>query len=168
MQAMTSADIGIDNGNNDNEQLLTFMMSQEEYGVAILSVQEIRGWTQPTPIPNAPDYVRGVTNLRGTIVPIVDLRCRLGMPDAKPGPTTVIIVVRVHTSGKDRIVGLVVDAVSDVYTVLPEDFKPAPDFGPGQTDYTKGIVTLEDKMIIILNLDRIIQNAEVAAQEGAT
>ncbi len=168
MQTIASQNSSVETNQNSNAQLLTFMINGEEYGVPILSVQEIRGWTLPTPLPNAPPHVHGVTNLRGTIVPIIDLRSRLGLDSFEPGPTTVIIVVRVQGEGKDRIIGLVVDAVSDVYSIREEDRKPAPDFGPGQEAYTSGLVTMEDKILIILNLERITQNADITSElQGA-
>ena len=94
------------------EQFLTFVLGGEEYGVTILQVQGIQGWDRCTPIPNTPDYILGVINLRGAIVPIVDLRRRFGMPAAEFGPTTVVIVVRVATERSERTLGLVVDAAA--------------------------------------------------------
>src|ERR1700710_1335829 len=98
-----------------SDQFLTFMLDGEEYGVAILQVQEIKGWDKVTRIPHTPDYVLGVINLRGAVVPILDLRRRLGLGTVEFGPTTVVIVVRVNHGGNERTVGMVVDAVSEVY-----------------------------------------------------
>src|SRR5512143_2311417 len=109
----------------DGTQYLTFALGEEEYGVAILNVQEIRGYSPATPIPNTPAYVKGVMNLRGTIVPVIDLRLRLGMPAAEYGPFTVIIVMAVGR----KVVGAIVDAVSDVLAFADADVQPAPTFG---------------------------------------
>ena len=140
------------------EQFLTFVLGGEEYGVTILQVQGIQGWDRVTPIPNTPEYILGVINLRGAIVPIVDLRRRFGMPAAEFGPTTVVIVVRVTQENRnERTLGLVVDAVSEVCNVGENDRKPAPDFGSGiKTDFVKGLATVENRMVILLDIDRLV------------
>jgi len=140
-----------------SEQFLTFVLGGEEYGVTILQVQGIQGWDRVTPIPNTPEYILGVINLRGAIVPIVDLRRRFGMPAAEFGPTTVVIVVRVARERTERTLGLVVDAVSEVCNVTADDRKPAPDFGTGiKTDFVKGLATVENRMVILLDIDRLV------------
>ncbi len=139
------------------EQFLTFVLGGEEYGVTILQVQGIQGWDRVTPIPNTPEFILGVINLRGAIVPIVDLRRRFGMPAAEFGPTTVVIVVRVARERSERTLGLVVDAVSEVCNVNADDCKPAPDFGSGiKTDFVKGLATVENRMVILLDIDRLV------------
>ena len=140
------------------EQFLTFVLGGEEYGVTILQVQGIQGWDRVTPIPNTPEYILGVINLRGAIVPIVDLRRRFGMPAADFGPTTVVIVVRVTQENRnERTLGLVVDAVSEVCSVGADSRKPAPDFGSGiKTDFVKGLATVENRMVILLDIDRLV------------
>ncbi len=148
----------------DNVQFLTFVLSNEEYGVDILRVQEIKGWDSATPIPNTPDYIKGVINLRGTIVPVFDLRLRFNMPQIEYGVTTVVIVLKVESVRGDRIMGIVVDGVSEVYSVHPEAMKPSPDFGAKvSTDFIKGLVTVDDKMITILDIDQLL-NEEVELQ----
>jgi purine-binding chemotaxis protein CheW len=143
---------------SDAEQFLTFVLGGEEYGVTILQVQGIQGWDRVTPIPNTPDFILGVINLRGAIVPIVDLRRRFGMPAAEFGPTTVVIVVRVaYENRNERTLGLVVDAVSEVCSVGADERKPAPDFGSGiKTDFVKGLATVENRMVILLDIDRLV------------
>ncbi len=141
-------------------QFLTFMLGGEEYGVDILRVQEIKGWESATEIPNMPDYIRGVINLRGTIVPIVDLRRRFAMVSTEYTSTTVIIVLMVkNAEGAQRTMGFVVDAVSDVYSVGAAQIKPAPDFG-GQirAECVRGLATVDDKMIILLDIDQLISS----------
>jgi purine-binding chemotaxis protein CheW len=141
------------------EQLLTFLVNDDEYGVDILRVQEIRGWSNPMPIPNTPDYIKGVINIRGDIVPIADLRQRLGLPHVQESPTTAVIVLRVGGSGRQRVMGVVVDAMSDVTNVAKESIKPPPDFVDGaQGSLVQGIATLSEKMITILDVDQIFAN----------
>ena len=138
-------------------QYLTFILAGEEYGIEILKVREIRGWEPPTMLPNTAAYVLGVINLRGTVVPIVDLRQRFGMECKEFDKTTVVVVVRVKTEDKERIIGLVVDAVSDVYDVNEDTIRPAPDLGVAiDTEYVRGLATLDDKMIIVLDIDHLI------------
>ena len=139
------------------DQYLTFMLAGEEYGVDILRVQEIKGWGKVTPIPGTPEYVRGVMNLRGTIVPILDLRKRFSMDEIDYGPTTVVIVLRVECEGRDRIMGIVVDAVSDVYAVPAEELRPSPDFGGNvHVEFVRGLATVDEKMVIIVNVDKLL------------
>lgn len=151
---------------DDTDQYLTFIMADEEYGVDILRVQEIKGWDKVTPIPNMPDYIRGVINLRGTIVPIIDLRKRFNLESIPYGPTTVVIVLRVVGENKERTMGIVVDAVSEVYNVAEEDMKPAPDFGSVvATDFVKGLATVEEKMVILLDIDNLLNSEEMTVME---
>lgn len=151
------------------EQFLTFRLAGEEYGVTILRVQGIQGWDRVTPIPNTPDYILGVINLRGAIVPIVDLRKRFGLAAGEFGPTTVVIVVKVHAQRHDRTIGLVVDAVSDVCNVGAEELKPAPNFGDGiRTDFIQGLATVEGRMVILLDIDRLISEGVLGSVPGAT
>lgn len=142
---------------DDTQQYLTFIMADEEYGVDILSVQEIRGWEITTQIPNAPPYVKGVINLRGTIVPIVDLRQKFGITQLNYGPTTVVIVVKVLLEQGQKIIGIVVDAVSDVFSIGDTSVRAAPDFG-NDTDlrFIKGLANVQDKMIILLDINTLL------------
>ena len=143
-----------------SEQYLTFMLAGEEYGVDILRVQEIKGWDKVTRIPHTADYVLGVINLRGAVVPILDLRRRFGLEMIDFGPTTVVIVVRVGAGRGERTVGMVVDAVSEVYNVDTADTKPPPDVcGSVETIFVKALATVEEKMLILLDIDRLIGNS---------
>jgi purine-binding chemotaxis protein CheW len=143
-----------------SEQYLTFMLAGEEYGVDILRVQEIKGWDKVTRIPHTPPYVLGVINLRGAVVPIIDLRRRFGLETIDFGPTTVVIVVRVGGGREERTVGVVVDAVSEVYNVDTADTKPPPDVcGSVDTVFVKSLATIEEKMLILLDIDRLIGNS---------
>ena len=153
-------------------QYLTFMLAGEEYGVEILKVQEIKGWDNATPIPNTPKYVLGVLNLRGAVVPIIDLRQRFNLESIPYGATTVVIVVKMAHEDQDRTVGLVVDAVADVYRLESGEIQPAPDMGGAiHTEFVRGLATVEEKMVILLEIDRLIdfQNMKASAPgEAAT
>ncbi len=152
---------------SDADQFLTFVLGAEEYGVDILRVQEIKGWDSVTPIPNTPEYIKGVINLRGTIVPIVDLRQRFSMPEVEYGPITVVIVLKIECADRDRIMGIVVDGVSDVYDVPPDEMKEAPDFGNVvDTEFVQGLATVDEKMIIILDIDHLLSGNEIAATDS--
>lgn len=156
--------IGSSELGEDMQQFLTFILAGEEYGVDILRVQEIKGWDAVTQVPNTPEYVRGVINLRGTIVPIIDLRIRFSMEQLAYGPTTVVIVLKVN-SGNDtsRIMGIVVDGVSDVYNVKNDEINAAPDFGEGvDSSFVKGLTTVDEKMVIILDIDHMLNSNELA------
>lgn len=143
-----------------SNQYLTFMLAGEEYGVDILRVQEIKGWNKATSIPNTPEYIQGVINLRGTIVPIVDLRRRFGLENAEYGPTTVVIVLKVVGAEGNRIMGIVVDAVSDVYNVPADEIKQPPDFGKAvSVDFIKGLAAVSGKMVIILDIDHLLNSS---------
>jgi purine-binding chemotaxis protein CheW len=142
------------------EQYLTFMLAGEEYGVDILRVQEIKGWDKVTRIPHTAKFILGVINLRGSVVPILDLRCRFGLGNIDFGPTTVVIVVRVVSKAGERTVGMVVDAVSEVYNVDMAATKPPPDVCANvDTMFVKALATMGEKMLILLDIDRLIGNS---------
>lgn len=141
----------------ESRQVLTFVLGEETYGVDILRVQEIRGWSAVTKIPHAPPHVLGVLNLRGSIVPIVDLRMRFALERAEYTAITVIIVMSVATSAGRRDFGVVVDGVSDVVDVNSAEVKPAPELGArGSTDYLLGLVSIAERMVVLLDIDRLI------------
>jgi purine-binding chemotaxis protein CheW len=153
-------------GSADEQQYLTFMLAGEEYGVDILRVQEIKGWDRATRIPHTPEFVLGVINLRGAVVPILDLRRRFGLETVEFGPTTVVIVVRAGGPRGERTVGIVVDAVSEVYNVDPDDMKPPPDVcGSVDSIFVKSLATIDKKMLILLDVDRLIGSS--LAEEAA-
>jgi purine-binding chemotaxis protein CheW len=151
----------------NKNQYLTFILAGEEYGVDILRVQEIKGWDSVTPIPNAPVYIKGVINIRGTIVPVIDLRLRFGLESLEYGPTTVMIVLKVYAGDKSRIMGIVVDAVSDVYDITSEQIRPAPDFGDViNMEYLRGLATVNDQMVIILDIDHMLNASDMRIAAG--
>ena len=148
-------------------QYLTFRLATEEYGIDILSVQEIKGWSGATPLPESPHYLLGVINLRGSVVPIIDLRKRFSLPQADFGPTTVVIVARVDLPDGERIAGFVVDAVCEVYTVGPTDRRPIPEAVTGHQEFVQSLATVEDKMIILLDIERLLGQANAGSMDFA-
>ncbi|MCP5158101.1 MAG: purine-binding chemotaxis protein CheW [Gammaproteobacteria bacterium] len=151
----------------ENLQYLTFNLAGESYGVDILKVQEIRGWVPVTKVPNAPVFVRGVMNLRGAIVPVVDLRLRFGLESVEYTKITVVIVVTVHAEQGDRIIGMVVDGVSDVLNINnAADIKEAPNFGAAaSTEFINGLVALDSGMVMLLDVDRLLSVEEMFSLE---
>ena len=146
---------------------LTFALGSEEYGLEILTVREIIGYMDITSVPQTPDYVKGVINLRGAIVPIVDLRQRFQMEPLEYGPTTVVVVLRVKGAERERVMGIVVDAVSDVYNIPEDDFRPAPKNGnPVVLDSIRSLATVQEKMVILLDIDHLLNSGELAAVDG--
>ena len=134
-------------------QYLTFTLGKEEYAVDILKVQEIRGYDAVIRVPDAPEYIKGVINLRGTIVPVIDLRLKLRLENARYDAFTVMIVLNVE----DRVVGIVVDSVSDVIPLSQEQIRPKPEFGAAvDTRFISGIGTVDDRMLILLDIERMM------------
>lgn len=138
-------------------QVLTFVIGEATYGVDIPCVQEIRGWSAVTRLPQAPADVLGVLNLRGTIVPILDLRLRFGSTNVQYTPVTVIVVVSVMSAKGPRDFGMVVDGVSDVINISAEDVKPAPELGGSATDScVRGLISVSGRMVVLLDINLLI------------
>jgi purine-binding chemotaxis protein CheW len=147
-----------DNGSTAAGEYLSFTLGDEHYGVDILKVQEIRGYDSVTRVPDAPEYIKGVINLRGTIVPVIDLRLKLRLKDARYDAFTVMIVLNVE----DRVVGIVVDSVSDVIPLGPEQIRPKPEFGAAvDTRFISGIGTVDDRMLILLDIETLLDSADI-------
>jgi purine-binding chemotaxis protein CheW len=143
-------------------EFLAFTLGQEEYGIDILKVQEIRGYEAVTRIANSPEFIKGVVNLRGTIVPIVDMRIRFNLGDPSYDQFTVVIILNIG----GRVVGMVVDSVSDVTTLTPDQIKAAPEIGSVlDTDYLIGLGTLDKRMLILVDIDRLMSSAEMGLIE---
>ena len=140
-------------------EYLTFRLSQEEYGIDILKVQEIRGYEPPTRIANSPAFIKGVVNLRGTIVPIFDLRARFGDGQTTPTKNHVVVVMSVG----DKWVGILVDAVSDILTVSRDDIHNVPEGNSIDTELLNGIVTHESRMVGLIDLHAVVSGAKVDA-----
>ena len=140
------------------QEFLAFTLGKEEYGIDILKVQEIRGYETVTRIANAPDFIKGVVNLRGIIVPIVDMRIKFHLGEPTYDQFTVVIILNVA----GRVVGMVVDSVSDVTTLSPEQIKPAPEMGTAlNTDYLIGLGTIDQRMLILVDIDKLMSSSEM-------
>ena len=146
---------------DSRQQYLTFQLAGEEYGIGILMVQEIRGWSAVTAIPHAPDWVLGILELRGVAVPIIDLRRRFELEPAQFGPSTVVIVVRVpESSGQSRTLGLVVDAVSEVYDIEAANQRSLPEIGSSAASaIVQGLAQADGKTLILLDAARLASSA---------
>ena len=139
-------------------EYLSFTLGNEHYGVDILKVQEIRGYDSVTRVPDAPDYIKGVINLRGTIVPVIDLRLKLRLDEARYDAFTVMIVLNVD----DRVVGIVVDSVSDVIPLNAEQIRPKPEFGAAvDTRFISGIGTQDERMLILLDIETLLDTTDI-------
>jgi purine-binding chemotaxis protein CheW len=133
-------------------EIVSFRLSEQDFCIDIMNIREIRGWTPPTPLPHSPDYVRGLINLRGSVLPIVDLSRRLGLSTREATSRDVIIVVMVD----DQLIGLVVDGVSDILTVKQDEFQPTPSIGSDTAQgYVQGIMAIDGRMIRLLDLKRV-------------
>ncbi|HEY0847090.1 MAG TPA: chemotaxis protein CheW [Noviherbaspirillum sp.] len=140
------------------QEYLAFKLGKEEYGIDILKVQEIRGYETVTRIANAPEFIKGVVNLRGIIVPIVDMRIKFHLGEPTYDQFTVVIILNIG----GRVVGMVVDSVSDVITLSPEQIKPAPEMGTAlNTDYLIGLGTIDERMLILVDIDKLMSSAEM-------
>lgn len=145
-------------------EFLTFTLGSEEYAIDILKVQEIRGYDAVTRIAGAPEFIKGVINLRGIIVPIVDLRIKFQAGAAAFTPFTVVIILNIGS----RVVGAVVDGVSDVLTLAPEQIRPAPEFASAiRTEYILGLASVNERMLIILDIERLMSASEMALVDEA-
>lgn len=153
---------------NGKGQFLSFTLGGDDYGVDILRVQEIRGWEELRPLPDTPDYVKGVLDLRGTIVPIIDLRIRLNMESVEYHPTTVIIILSVvDEDNKNHMVGAVVDAVSDVLDIDDTEVKTAPSIATRINDrYFRGMVTRGERMVVLLDVDLLFKANDLGVLES--
>jgi purine-binding chemotaxis protein CheW len=139
-------------------EVLVFVLGREEYGVDILKVQEIRGYEKVTPIPAAPEYLKGVVNLRGIIVPVIDLRVKFGMPDPRYDAFTVVVILRLAR----RVIGVVVDGVSDVMALRAQDVKPAPQLGSVvESSFIEGLGTGGDRMVLLLDIEKLLSSGEL-------
>jgi purine-binding chemotaxis protein CheW len=151
------------NGTGKSQEYLTFMLGKEEYGVQILQVQEIRGWEEPTPMPEQPAFVKGVVNLRGKVVPIVDLRERFGLPVTYDDTTVVIVLNVKNTKGGTTVVGVTVDAVSEVYQLPKDQIQAAPTVvGAIGKEFIKGLVSVDKKMLILVDIEHLVKEGLVA------
>jgi len=146
-------------GEPSGQEFLVFTLGDEEYGIDILKVQEIRGYDQVTRIANTPEFIKGVTNLRSVIVPIVDLRVKFSQGDVDYDDNTVVIVLNLG----QRVVGIVVDGVSDVLSLTADQIRPAPEFAVTlSTEYLTGLGALGERMLILVNIEKLLNSDEMA------
>jgi purine-binding chemotaxis protein CheW len=146
--------------NSANREFVAFRVGAQEFCIDIMGVREIRGWTAATPLPHAPAYVRGVINLRGAVLPIVDLAMRFGLGLTEPTPRSVIIVVQVY----QQVVGLLVDAVSDILTTSEASMQPTPDIASDMAKtFVKGVYAVDGRMISIVTLESVLPISAKAA-----
>ncbi|MBR7745417.1 chemotaxis protein CheW [Undibacterium baiyunense] len=144
-------------------EFLAFTLGNEEYGIDILKVQEIRGYEAVTRIANAPDFLKGVINLRGIIVPIVDMRIKFNLGEPTYDQLTVVIILNIGV----RVVGMVVDSVSDVMTLLPEQVRPAPEMNTTfNSDFLIGLGTLEERMLILVDIEKLMSSPEMGLMDN--
>ena len=158
----TGQEITDRSGTNIASEYLTFTLGNEEYGIDILKVQEIRGYDAVTHIANAPEFIKGVINLRGVIVPIVDMRIKFKVGVPTYNEFTVVIIMNVL----ERVIGMVVDGVSDVVALNPEQIKAAPEMGAAMdTDYITGLGTLNDQMLILVDIEKLMSSEEMQVMD---
>lgn len=156
LKTLTSSAVN-QNANETTQQYFTFIINDQEYGVDILRVQEIRGWTGVRKMPNLPSYIKGVIDLRGVVVPLVDLRERFGMESVPYTQLTVVVILKVIGTKGEQVMGLVVDSVSDVYDIKPSDLKPTPDLGDNiESTFIKHLATIDNKMLMLLDIDELL------------
>lgn len=150
---------------SDMREMLTFRLANEAYGINILKVQEIRGCDPVTPIAGMPDFIRGVIDLRGVIVPIVDMRMKFGLVEARYDEFTVVIILNVAR----RVIGIVVDAVSDVVTFVADQIRAVPEFSAQlDTQFIMGLARLEEHMVILLDIEHLLASPEMQLTDSAT
>ncbi|MCK9604944.1 MAG: chemotaxis protein CheW [Methylomonas sp.] len=151
----------------EHAQFLSFTLGNEEYAVDILRVQEIRSWEPVSRIPNAPAYEKGVVNLRGAIVPIIDLRERFDLGHSQYTPLTVVVVLQARSSEKTRVMGVVVDAVSDVIDVDKKSVQSSPNFGAKvSTEFINGLISVNQRMVMLLDVDKLLKLDDVDNLRG--
>lgn len=165
MELMTQGSAAINDGDAVASEYLTFTLGSEEYAIDILKVQEIRGYEKPTLIANAPSFIKGVINLRGIIVPIVDLRIKFNLGKIEYTPFTVVIILNVA----GRVIGTVVDSVSDVISLSAGQIRQAPDFsGSFDTKYILGLSSVDSRMLIVTDIERLMTSADMELIDSAS
>lgn len=169
VQTIASSHQGAGSALNEGQEFLSFTLGAEEYGIEILKVQEIKGYGAVTQLANAPAFIKGVVNLRGLIIPIVDMRIHFSLGKPIYNEATVVIILNISHQGETRVVGMVVDAVSDVLRLKPEEIKPAPEFGSVvNTDYLLGLGACNDRMLILIDIDRLMSSEEMGLLRTAS
>ena len=150
-------------GIEDSQQYLTFMLSTEVFAINILNIKEIIEYGQLTEVPRMPEFIRGVINLRGAVVPVIDLGARFGRQTTSVSRRTCVVIIEVEHDDEQQVVGVMVDSVNEVMDILPDQIEPAPHFGANiRADFIAGMGKVEAKFVIILNVDRVLSLDEMA------
>lgn len=158
-----------DESNDDVNQYLTFILGGEVYGVSILVIKEILEYHEPTLVPMMPEFIRGVINLRGSVVPVVDLSLRLGKQSSKVGKRTCVVIIEIAHEEESLKIGVIVDAVNEVLDIAPENIESAPNFGAKiRTDFIGGMGKVADKFVVLLNIDHVLSIEELSMIESAS
>ncbi|MDD3581895.1 MAG: chemotaxis protein CheW [Desulfobacca sp.] len=165
-EAAARIDRQVNTMNEREGKYLTFALGNEEYGLEILKVREIIGMMEITAVPQTPDYVKGVLNLRGRVIPVIDLRLKFGLPAAEYNERTCIIVVEVRGSGGSMQMGIVVDSVSEVLNIMGADIEPTPSFGTHiDTEYILGLAKVKGRVKLLLDIDKVLTREDMAGLE---
>lgn len=152
---------------DEQQQYLTFMLGGETFAIGILSIKEIIEYGQLTEVPRMPEFIRGVINLRGAVVPVIDLGARFGKKPANVSRRTCVVIIEVEFEGEQQVVGVMVDAVNEVLDILPDQIEPAPSFGAHiRADFIQGMGKVEGKFVIILNVNHVLSLDEMSALAG--
>lgn len=160
-------DQAVDDVPNREGKYLTFTLDKEEYGIGILKIKEIMGMMPITSVPKTPDFVKGVINLRGKVIPVVNLRSRFDMEEINDTERTCIIVVEIEGSSRKLLMGVIVDSVSEVLYIKGEEIEDPPAFGAGmETDFILGMAKMEGGVKILLDIDRVLSEEEIAALDN--
>jgi len=159
----------IDVNNDDVNQYLTFILGGETYGVSILVIKEILEYNEPTVVPMMPDFIRGVINLRGSVVPVIDLSLRLGKETTEVAKRTCVVIIEVQHEDERMEIGVVVDAVNEVLDIAPDSIESAPNFGAKiRTDFIRGMGKVDDKFVVLLNIDHVLSIEELSMVNEAS
>jgi len=159
----------IDINDNDVNQYLTFVLAGETYGVSILVIKEILEYNEPTVVPMMPDFIRGVINLRGSVVPVIDLSLRLGKETTEVAKRTCVVIIEVQHEDERMEIGVVVDAVNEVLDISPDAIESAPNFGAKiRTDFIRGMGKVDDKFVVLLNIDHVLSIEELSMVNDAS
>lgn len=154
---------------DDVNQYLTFISGSENYGVSILVIKEILEYHEPTTVPMMPDFIKGVINLRGSVVPVIDLSSRLGKESAEITKRTCVVIIEIKYEDESMEIGVIVDAVNEVLDIVPENIEPAPSFGAKiRTDFISGMGNINDKFIVLLNINQVLSIDELSMLESAS
>lgn len=170
MKEITTVSSGELNATGDDvNQYLTFILGGEVYGVSILVIKEILEYHEPTLVPMMPDFIRGVINLRGSVVPVVDLSLRLGRESTEVAKRTCVVIIEIQHEDERMEIGVVVDAVNEVLDIAPENIESAPNFGAKiRTDFINGMGKVDDKFVVLLNIDHVLSIEELSMLDTAS